>query len=139
FADHRLTRHLQDLLESLNMKPNARMFLLISLIGAMIGLSAGAYFFQHIKGMIMLSVMIAATPYIWLRMRLIRRQMRSRLDFLPTVEVFYHHYLMADSKNIRHTLAGCLEDKRFRVPVHIAIERLFRQLTTNRPQEDALR
>lgn len=139
FADHRLTRHLQDLLESLNMKPNARMFLLISLIGAMIGLSAGAYFFQNIKGMIMLSVMIAATPYIWLRMRLISRQMRSRLDFLPAVEVFYQHYLMAESKNIRHTLAGCLEERRFRVPVRIAFERLFRQLSTNRPPEDALR
>ena len=65
--------------------------------------------------------------------------MRSRLDFLPAVEVFYQHYLMAESKNIRHTLAGCLEERRFRVPVRIAFERLFRQLSTNRPPEDALR
>lgn len=121
------------------MKPNARMFVLTSLLAAMIGLSAGAYFFQNVKGMLMLSTMLAASPYIWLRMRLISRQMRSRLDFLPAVEVFYQHYLMTESKNIRQTLAGCLEERRFRLPVRIPFEHLFRQLSTNRSGEDALR
>jgi Flp pilus assembly protein TadB len=134
-----LSRHLQDLLEALNIRARPESFLLLSAVGCLIGLGAGGYLFLHIRGMLMLGVMLAALPYIVLRMRLVSKQMAARLEFLPAVEVFYQYYVMTDPRNIRQALAMCLEERRMRMPIRAPFERLFRHLSTNRSVDDALR
>lgn len=121
------------------MKLRPRSFALITFISFLLGLGIGAYLFQSVRGFVLLSLMTAAVPYVWLRMQLISRQMRSRLDFLPAVEVFYQYYLMAETRNIRQVLSVCLEERRLRMPVRAPFELLFRHLSTNRTVEDALR
>jgi len=132
-------RHLDDLLESLSLKMRAPAFVWMSMIGSLIGIAAGAYVFQSVKGIACLAIMMAVLPYTWLRMRLVTRQMRSRLEFLPAVEVFYQYYLMADTHNIRQVLAACLEERRMRMPVRASFELLLRHLSTHRLVEDSLR
>lgn len=134
-----LLRHLQDLLEALNSRASPSSVLTVSVVGLLIGIGVGAYLFQHLRGMLLLAVMLAALPYIVLRMRLVSKQMAARLEFLPAVEVFYQYYVMTDPRNIRQALAMCLEERRLRMPVRAAFERLFRHLSTNRPIDDALR
>src|SRR5690606_31384566 len=90
------------------------------------------------RGLLLLPLMLAVLPYIALRMRLISRQMRSRLDFLPAVEVFYQYYVMSETRNVRQVLAASLAGRRLRLPVRSSFEWLFRHLSTNRPVADAL-
>lgn len=134
-----IMRHLADLLEALNMTMSASAFAIVSGIAWLIGVGIGGLWFQSVNGLLMLSTMTAALPYLWLRMRLISRQMRARMDFLPAVEIFYQAYMMVEPRNIRQVLALCLEERRLRSPVRAPFERLFRHLSTNRPMEEALR
>lgn len=134
-----LYRHIEDILDTLNMKSGSSSFFTISAIAALIGTAGGAYVFQGVKGTVLVGVMMAAMPYMILRMRLVSRQMRSRLDFLPAVEVFYQYYLMSESRNVRLVLARCLEERRLRMPVRASFELLHRHLSTNRLVDDALR
>lgn len=135
----KLTRHIGDLLETLHMKISLRTFLFVSTLAFLIGVAVGGYWFRSARGFLLLPLMLAALPYIVLRMRLISRQMRSRLDFLPAVEVFYQYYVMSETRNVRQVLAASLAGRRLRLPVRSSFEWLFRHLSTNRPVDDALR
>jgi len=134
-----LHRHIADVLDTMNMKTKVSTFVTVSAILGLLGIGTGAYVFQSVKGAMMLGAMTAVMPYAILRMRLVTRQMRSRLEFLPAVETFYQYYLMSETRNIRLVLARCLEERRLRMPVRASFELLHRHLSTNRMVDDALR
>ncbi|WJH37123.1 hypothetical protein N6H14_16485 [Paenibacillus sp. CC-CFT747] len=134
-----LTVHLKDLLESNRTRMSVRMFLSVSFFLLLGGFSCGFLLFYNIKGVLSLTAILGALPYLLMRMRLISLQLKTRLDFLPAVEVFYQCYVLSAHPNIRNVLRTALADDRIRYPLKPVFEQLHLNLSTSREAEDSLR
>ncbi|GIP41148.1 hypothetical protein J31TS4_44280 [Paenibacillus sp. J31TS4] len=135
----RLLRHLSDQLEvyGTSMRPGS--FVLGSFLLFLAGFVAGALAFGTVKGVLTLSVMAVAAPYLLLRLALVSLQLRTRMDFLPAVEVLYQSYVLASPRNMRVVLKSALEGERMRYPLKPVFEQLHRNLSANRGVEESLR
>lgn len=134
-----LHRHLGDLVEVTRLVPTIGAFLTLTLILSLGGITAGVLVFQSAKGVLALLTVAGMLPYVLLRLQLISRQMRIRLEFLPAAEVFYQQIMLEVRPNIRSTLQAVVAGDRLLYPVKSSFEQLQRNLTTGRETADALR
>jgi hypothetical protein len=134
-----LYKHLSDLLESVGGRFSMSGLVTVSAILWLAGFVAGAWFFQSVKGVLALSVMLGSFPYLALRMKLLSVRLKTRLDFLPAVEIFYQYYLIFGQKNAKAALKACLDENRILYPIRPVFEQLFRNLMTSRDTNDSLR
>jgi Flp pilus assembly protein TadB len=105
----------------------------------MIGLTAGVLLFQSVPSACLLAVMAGSFPYLLLRMRLISRQMATRLEFLPAVELFYQCYLVTGCRHVRTALQKTVEERRLPGEVHAVFDQLCRDLSVNGDDEESIR
>jgi hypothetical protein len=134
-----LYRHLADLLESLNTSMQLGTFLFLSLLLLLAGMIGGFICVQSVKGIVATGGMLGFMPYMLLRLRLLGKQMKARLDFLPAVELFYQYYIVSGQSNIRTALKVTLEENRMQPVMKPVFEQLYRNLTTSRDTADSLR
>ena len=132
-------RHVVDLLESLRTKMSIGTFFFLTVVLSLAGFVFGYLFFRSVKGVVSVTLVAGAIPYVALRMRLIGRQMRTRLEFLPAVELFYQYYLVTGQANVRTALKATLSENRMTYPMRPVFEQLYHNLSTNRDPEDSLR
>lgn len=131
--------HLFDLLESVRYKRTITGFFFVTFVLFVSGVFLGSFVVQSFKGAVVLSIVQGTIPYIVLRMKLISLQMKTRLDFLPAVEVFYQQYVLSNHKNVRSVLKDSLEGERMMYPIKSVFEQLYLNLSTNREADDCLR
>jgi hypothetical protein len=134
-----LYRHISDLLELTRSGWKISTFFFIVAILGFMGMLIGSFVFTSLRGVVVLSLILGLLPYLTLRMKLIGMQMRTRLEFLPAVEVFYQHYVLAGSKNVRSVLTSALEGGHMLYPTKSVFEQLQLNLSTNRELDDCLR
>lgn len=134
-----LYRHLDEILQSVRAPMTVATLAVTSLFLLCCGLVLGVTVFHSLKGLLLLSVMGAAVPYLFLRMKLVGIQLRTRLEFLPAVELFYQVYVLSGQTNIRVALQKCLEENRLLYPMRPVFEQLYRNLTTDRGMDYSLR
>jgi Flp pilus assembly protein TadB len=132
-------KHLGELLESVRYQVSIGGLLFFMLLLLMAGTVTGYLFFQSMKGMLTLGCCLAFIPYLYLRIRLISQHLKTRLDFLPAVEVFYQSYVLSGGKNIRSVLQDCLAGSRIVHPIRPVFEKLVRSLSTGRDIDECLR
>ncbi|CAH1205168.1 hypothetical protein PAECIP111893_02300 [Paenibacillus plantiphilus] len=144
FARHlmryeRTYRHLAELLEAVQLSLRPGSVVLITLFLLVAGTLSGAYLFQSIKGVLLLGGVLSASPYVLLRMLLIHRQMGTRIDFLPAVELFYQCSLVSGGRQIRIALQRTVEEKRLLGPMQAVFEQLYRNISVRSDDEASLR
>jgi hypothetical protein len=136
---YKLLLHLSDLLESVASSLRVGQFLAICFLLAVTGVLIGTLYFSSVKGIVSLSVIFALIPYIVFRMRLLNFQLRSRINFLPAIEVFYQSYVLSEQKNIRTVLKNSLEENRMLYPMKGVFEQLYMGLMVRKDTETCLR
>ncbi len=115
-------------------------FVWLSLLLGTGGVAAGVLLFEGVKGSLVCLAVPACLPYLLVYMRLINLQMRTRLEFLPAVEVIYRCYVTFGKENgAKHSLQAALTQKRLPIPLRPVFERLLRQLLLQEDRERALR
>lgn len=134
-----LSRHLMELMEATRMIRSFRMLVFLTVLMVLVGMVAGIWFFQSFKGLGVCMSIFGLIPYLWLRMRLVSGRLRTRLDFLPAVEVFYQQLLIDEGRNIRQTLQRVVAGDRLLYPIKACFEQLQRNLAAGRDQETAFR
>ncbi|WP_274649127.1 type II secretion system F family protein [Paenibacillus humicola] len=134
-----LYRHLSELMESLQLAGGPAPVVLTTALLLLGGLLAGAYLFQSVKGTVLLGGVMGAFPYTLLRMMLVHRQMKTRIDFLPAVELFYQCCLVSGGRQIRTALQRTVEEKRLLGPMQSVFEQLYRNLSVRGDDEASLR
>jgi Flp pilus assembly protein TadB len=83
--------------------------------------------------------MLGWFPYLLLRMRLVSRQMSTRLEFLPAVELFYQCYLVTGCRHARTALQKAVEERRLPGEVHAVFDQLCRHLSVKGDDEESIR
>lgn len=136
---NRLYRHLGDLVETARFPLSIGFFLTVSTILFLGGIVGGVLLFSNGKGVLSLSLIMAASPYLLLRLKLISLHLKTRLEFLPAVEVFYQYYILSSHKNIRNVLRESLAEGRIQYPLKPAFEQLHRNLSAGRELDDCMR
>jgi hypothetical protein len=131
--------HISDLLKSVSSNLRVGQLLAIAVNLAVSGVLIGTFFFSSVKGVVALGVILGSIPYIILRMRLLTLQMRSRINFLPAMEVFYQSYILSEHKNIRMVLKNSVEENRMLYPIKAVFEQLYLGLMVNKEAEGCLR
>ncbi|BBH24646.1 hypothetical protein Back11_59910 [Paenibacillus baekrokdamisoli] len=135
----RLYRHLSELLEALRVPFGPGVIVSSSLLLFLSGISLGALLFQSVKGTLLLGGVLGALPYTLLRVVLVQGQMRTRIDFLPAVELFYQCCLVSGGKQIRTALQRTVEEKRLLGPMQAVFEQLYRNISVRADDEASLR
>jgi hypothetical protein len=135
----RFYKHIHELMESVESKLSINGIVTISFLLFVAGFLCGALFFQSFKGVFTLTLISSMLPYLMLRMKLISVRLRTRLEFLPAVEVFYQYYMIGGHKNVKTTLKTCLEENRMLHPIKPVFEQLYRNLMTQRNTDESLR
>jgi len=132
-------RHLSELLESLAFPLGPSAVVGFTAILLLFGMSFGALVFQSMKGTLLIGILAASAPYALLRMLLIHRQLQTRIDFLPAVELFYQCCLIGGERQIRIALQRAVEEKRLLGPMQSTFEQLYRNLSVRGDDEASLR
>jgi hypothetical protein len=133
-----LYKNISFMLETIHSGIQVKIFYQVSGLLLLIGILLGSLVFLSFKGVIILGIILSTTPYIMLRMKLTSLQMKTRVDFLPAVEVFYQYYVLSASKNIRVVLGKSLQEKRIMYPMKPIFEQLHRNLSTHRDVDESL-
>lgn len=134
-----LRRHLQDMMEVTRFFTTVSAFATCCMLFLLAGMILGVFFFQSLKGVAVLGAVCGIAPYVVLRMKLLSRQLRTRLQFLPAAEVFYQQLLLTEHPNIRNVLQAVIAEDRLAYPVKPSFQQLQRNLSAGREPEDALR
>jgi Flp pilus assembly protein TadB len=132
-------RHLSELLELLDLRlqPGTMIFTTLGLW--ILGMLSGSWLFQSTKGIILFGILLGAIPYCVLRVLLIRKQLQTRNDFLPAVELFYQSTLVAGGRQIRAALQRTVDEKRLVGPKQQVFEQLYRNLSVRDDDDASLR
>jgi len=72
-------------------------------------------------------------------MTLMNLQMRSRIDFLPAVELFYQSYLSTGGRQVKIALGRMVEERRLTGPLLSIFEQLYINLSVRGDDEASLR
>jgi len=131
--------HLADLLAASGWKSRAEGFALLSVGLALAGIAGGAALFHSFRSTLLLAAMLALLPYSLLRMRLIKRQLAVRLDFLPALELFYQCYLVTGRSHVRIALQRTVEERRLVGEAQLVFEQLYLRLCVHEDDEASLR
>ncbi|MFC4601920.1 type II secretion system F family protein [Cohnella hongkongensis] len=131
--------HVSDLLLALGWRLKPAGFAACSLGMGLIGVVVGAAVFQSVRSVLTLLLMLSCMPYLALRMSLINRQMSTRLEFLPAVELFYQSYLVTGCRHIRIALQKTVEERRLPGEVQAVFDQLYRNLSVKGDDEGSLR
>lgn len=134
-----LRRHLQDMIEVTRFFSTVSAFATCCMLFLLAGMILGVFVFQSLKGVAVLGAVCGIAPYVVLRMKLLSRQLRTRLQFLPAAEVFYQQLLLTEHPNIRNVLQAVIAEDRLAYPVKPSFQQLQRNLSAGREPEDALR
>ncbi|QYR20737.1 type II secretion system F family protein [Paenibacillus sp. sptzw28] len=137
--NERLYRHLSELLESLQFNVQPGSVIITTVLMLLAGTSCGAMLFQSLKGTLLLGTVLGALPYMLLRMMLVHQQMKTRIDFLPAVELFYQCCLVSGGKQIRTALQRTVDEKRLLGPMQSVFEQLYRNVSVRGDDEASLR
>ncbi|MDF2926651.1 MAG: hypothetical protein K0R57_5565 [Paenibacillaceae bacterium] len=132
-------QHMKDLLEVTRFIPTEGAFLTLTVLLALSGAVCGVLVFRSVRGVAVLTPVCSLLPYVFLRLRLISLRLRTRLEFLPAMEVFYQQMLLAVQPNIRNTLQAVVQSERLLYPVKPSFDQLHRNLSAGRDISDALR
>lgn len=135
----RLYQHLSELLEALRLPFRPAAVVLTSLLLLLTGTSLGALLIQSMKGTLLLGIVLGALPYTVLRVILVHGQMKTRIDFLPAVELFYQCCLVSGGKQIRTALQRTVDEKRLLGPMQAVFEQLYRNVSVRDDDEASLR
>jgi len=135
----KLHRHLSDLLESMQAPFRPLSFVGFSLTTGAVGLSTGALLFQSVKGTLLPGGIGMLLPYTLIRAALLQRQLQTRIDFLPAVELFYQCYLVTGERNIRLAMQRTIEERRLPSQMQAAFDQLYRNLSVRGDDEASLR
>jgi len=127
------------LLESARAGIGPAAFLGLSALLAAAGGAAGALVIQTVKGAAIAAVLLGGLPYIIIRMTLMHRQMQSRIDFLPALELFYQSYLSTGGRQVRIALGRIVEERRLTGPLLPVFEQLYINLSVKGDDEASLR
>jgi hypothetical protein len=136
---NKLYQHLQEMIESVGSKSSIGGIMTISFLLLVSGFLSGALYFQSFKGVTIITLISTSLPYLMLRMKLISVRLRTRLEFLPAVEIFYQYYMLGGSKNVKTALKTCMEENRMLHPIKPVFEQLYRNLMTQRNSDESLR
>ncbi len=142
---HQLTRlskphqHIFDLLLALGWRIQPREFALISVGMGLTGIALGVVVFQSFRSVVILFLILGCLPYLGLRMSLINRQMATRLEFLPAMELFYQCYLVTGCRHVRIALQKTVEERRLPGEVQAVFDQLYRNLSVRGDDEGSLR
>ncbi len=131
--------HLADLLHALGWKLGPGGFAALSLAMGLSGVAAGALLFQSSRAVLLLLAMLGCLPYTALRMALVSRQMATRLEFLPAVELFYQSYLVTGCRHVRTALQKTVEERRLGGRVQFAFDQLHRNLSVRGGNDVSIR
>ena len=131
--------HLALLLESVRWRIGPAGFLLFSLVLLLAGLAGGALAVQSLKGAVLSALLLGGLPYVALRVVLSHRQLQSRTDFLPAVELLYQSYLTTGGRQVRIALGRTVEERRLMGPLHPVFEQLYLNLSVKGDDEASLR
>lgn len=132
-------RYVSDMLETVRWQMTPLSFFVLSLLLFLFGVTAGALFFHGLKETAALAFIMALLPYLILKMKLVSLQMKTRMEFLPAVEIFYQNYVMSGHRNLRVVLQDILREDRLVYPMKPVFDLLNRHLSTNREVQDSLR
>lgn len=135
----RAYRHIADLLHALGWKIRPGGFALLSIVMGLLGIACGALLFQSSRAVLLLSIMLGCVPYTALRMALVNRQMATRLEFLPAVELFYQSYLVTGCRHVRIALQKTVEERRLGGRVQFVFDQLYRNLSVRGEHESSVR
>jgi hypothetical protein len=133
------TERLSLLLESARAGIGPAAFIGLSALLAVAGGAAGALAVQTVKGTVVMAVLFGGLPYVVIRMTLMNRQMRSRIDFLPAVELFYQSYLSTGGRQVKIALGRMVEERRLTGPLLSIFEQLYINLSVRGDDEASLR
>ncbi|MBB6677958.1 hypothetical protein H4Q31_11550 [Cohnella lubricantis] len=128
-----------DLLGAAGWTMTVEKFALLSLLLGLGGAVAGWSLFQSLRSAALFSAMLALLPYGLLRFRLINRQMATRLEFLPALELFYQSYLITGRRHIRTSLQKAVEERHLTGEIQSVFEQLYRNLCVKGNDEGSLR
>lgn len=131
--------HITDLLLTLGWRIGPIGFMFVSLMFALVGIVLGALLFQSMKSSFILLAILGCLPYTLLRMSLVNRQMATRLEFLPAVELFYQCYLVTGRRHVRTALQKTVEERRLGGQVQFVFDQLFRNLSIRAEDESSIR
>lgn len=132
-------QHLIDLLLALGWRTKLREFVLLSIGLGLSGIASGVLVFQSIRAVVILFFILGCLPYLVLRMSLINRQMATRLEFLPAVELFYQCYLVTGCRHVRLALQKTVEERRLPGEIQAVFDQLYRNLSVNGDDDGSLR
>ncbi len=132
-------QHVSDLLTALGWRVKTKGFAVSSLGMGLLGIAAGVLVFQSFRSVVILLLILGCLPYLLLRISLINRQMATRLEFLPAVELFYQCYLVTGGRHIRIALQKTLEERRLPGEVQAVFDQLYRNLSVKGDDEGSLR
>jgi Flp pilus assembly protein TadB len=132
-------KYLGDLLATVRWTVRPGSFVSGSLFLTGIGLSGGVVLLQSLRSATLLGFMLGAVPYLLLRMQLVSRQMATRLEFLPAVELFYQCYLVTGCRHVRTALQKTVEERRLPGEVHVVFDQLCRHLSVRGDDEESIR
>lgn len=135
----KLLIHVADLIAAVGWSVRAGSFFSACLLLGVIGLCGGIVLFQSFRSAGLLAVMMGCLPYVVLRMRLVNRQMATRLEFLPAIELFYQSYLITGCRHIRTALQKTVEERRLPGEVQSVFDQLYRHLSVRGDDEESLR
>lgn len=131
--------HISDMLLTLGWKIGPAGFAVISLWLALLGVAAGVLLFQSFRSVVLLFAILGTMPYVLMRFSLLNRQMATRLEFLPAVELFYQSYLITGSRHIRIALQKTVEERRLGGRVQFVFDQLYRNLSVRMDDEGSIR
>ncbi|GMK42147.1 hypothetical protein PCCS19_52060 [Paenibacillus sp. CCS19] len=135
----RLYRHLSDLLESVRAPLAPLSFAALSMVLGIVCCVIGLLLFQSAKGTLMLAAIGGLMPYTIIRMALLQHQIQVRIDFLPSVELFYQSYLVTGERHIRYALQRTIEERRLSARMQPVFDQLYRNLSVRGDDETSLR
>ncbi|WP_438448503.1 hypothetical protein [Gorillibacterium sp. sgz5001074] len=136
----RLIRHLEDMMAATRFIRSAGAFAVLTLLLLLSGMIAGVWVFRSLRGVMILGGIWGSLPYLLLRLRLISGRLRTRLEFLPAVEIFYQQLCLTHRPNIRLVLDDAVSGGRLLYPIKPVFEQLNRSLSAGAGStEDALR
>lgn len=127
--------HVAHMMETLGLPLTVQRFFQLTALMFVLGTLLGSLLFMNVKGVLFASIMFSASPYVILRMLIVNKQMKMRLDFLPAVEVFYQYYVLSAQKNLRSVLNDLLQEERLMYPIAAPFAQLAKNLATQREVE----
>jgi Flp pilus assembly protein TadB len=131
--------HAADLLSAVGWNTSPGSFFAASAFLGCLGFFGGIVLFQSVRSAGLLALMLGWLPYVLLRMRLVSRQLATRMEFLPAVEQFYQCYLITGCRHVRTALQKTVEERRLPGEVHAVFDQLCRHLSVRGNDEESLR